>query len=405
MTGISRRQLLVGGGALGALGALGLAGPAFAWSWSPSESVAGHGAGADPAWVWDDAADPVLAAVLKRGDVAKVNALLAGWVHNQDPVPHGLPSDVAGLIDSARQMPPWADANKLALAAQFNKKRGLYLGVVYGLGSGMLSTLIPHEARAVYYSKGGANMKDRVSKTAKLGYDIGSLDAYLPQGQMVVTAVKTRLVHAAVRSLLPTSSYWKTTADETRPISQRDMLVTLHSLATFAMKTLTGWKVPIPTDEADAFLHSWQVSAHMLGIRDEYIPATWDGMYSQYEQVLGPVLAPTAEGLDLANVLFDLGSQVDGGIASRPFMESMTRYVLEDKYAQWLQIPYHPGLDQFIAVGWPASIAFREATLPLPVAPDGYWTFDEFLRRAALFYLSNGQQIDITIPDVNRTTF
>ena len=36
------------------------------------------------------------------------------------------------------------------------------------MGSGMMSCLIPHEARAVYYSRGGANMKDRISKTAKL---------------------------------------------------------------------------------------------------------------------------------------------------------------------------------------------------------------------------------------------
>lgn len=44
----------------------------------------------------------------------------------------------------------------------------------------MMSTVIPKEARAVYYSKGGWDLKDRISKTAKLGYDIGSLNAYQP---------------------------------------------------------------------------------------------------------------------------------------------------------------------------------------------------------------------------------
>ena len=69
----------------------------------------------------------------------------------------------------------------------------------------MMSTAIPHEARAVYYSKGGADLKDRISKTAKLGYDIGTKNASGPDGEMIVTCVKTRMVHAAVRHLLPQS--------------------------------------------------------------------------------------------------------------------------------------------------------------------------------------------------------
>ncbi|NUP31121.1 MAG: DUF2236 domain-containing protein, partial [Streptomycetaceae bacterium] len=70
MDHISRRKLLAAGGALGALGALSVASRAQAgslWDWPASGSVAGSGQGADPNWVWDDQADPVLAAVLDRG--------------------------------------------------------------------------------------------------------------------------------------------------------------------------------------------------------------------------------------------------------------------------------------------------------------------------------------------------
>lgn len=86
--------------------------------------------------------------------------------------------------------------------------------VLYGFTSGMMSTVIPKEARAVYHSQGGADMKDRISKTAKLGYDIGTANAFEPDGEMIVTCVKTRLVHAAVRHLLPQSEHWKAAADE-----------------------------------------------------------------------------------------------------------------------------------------------------------------------------------------------
>ena len=43
-----------------------------------------------------------------------------------------------------------------------------------------MSCAIPDEARAVYHSKGGEDMRDRVAKTAKLGYDIGTENAFDP---------------------------------------------------------------------------------------------------------------------------------------------------------------------------------------------------------------------------------
>jgi hypothetical protein len=399
----SRRNVLMAGGTLGALGALSVATPAQAlWTWSPKGSVAGAGAGADPRWVWDEEADPLVASLLDRGDVPKVNELLRTWTKNGQPLPAGLPADLRDFMDKARRLPAWADRGKLATAVAFNEKRGLYLGVLYGLASGMMSTVIPKEARAVYYSQGGADMKDRISKTAKLGYDVGSQKAYLPEGEMIVTCVKTRLVHAAVRHLLPQSPYWPKVAEEEIPISQADIMVTWHSLPTTVMKNLTAWKVPIPAAESTAFLHSWQVAAHLLGVKDEYIPATWSEANAQAEQVLDPVLAPTPEGIKLADILLNLGSSIDGSVLSRPVLSAFTRFLLGDEIAGWVKIRETPFWTGLLETAWEPFIAVREGLLPLPLAPQAYWTFDEFLRKAALLFLSEARPISIEIPQTNR---
>ncbi|WP_426511039.1 oxygenase MpaB family protein [Dactylosporangium sp. McL0621] len=405
MEPLSRRRVLQAGGALGALGALAAAAPAQAksvWTWSPTGSVAGAGAGADPRWVWDDEADPVVAALIDRGDVPLVNGLLRNWTKNGQPLPDGLPADLRAFMERARRLPAWTDQGKLATAVQFNEKRGLYLGVLYGLASGMMSTVIPKEARAVYYSKGGADMKDRISKTAKLGYDIGAPNAYQPDGEMIVTAVKTRLVHAAVRHLLPQSPAWAQAADEDIPISQRDIMVTWHSLPTTVMQKLTAWQVPIPAAESDGFLHSWQVGAHLLGVRDEYIPAGWSEADAQARQVLDPVLAPTPEGLTLAGILLDLGAGIDGGLLTRPILGAFTRFLLGDRIAQWLQIPRELIWDPLLKTAWGPFVLVREGLLPFPLAPEAYWLFDEFLRKAALLFLSEAKPIRIEIPVTNR---
>jgi hypothetical protein len=405
MDKLNRRNVLMTGGALGALGALSVATPAQArppWTWSAKGSVAGTGAEVDPRWVWDEEADPLVASLLDRGDVPRVNQLLRTWTRNGQPLPDGLPTDLRDFMERARQLPAWADRRKLATSFEFNQQRGLYLGLLYGLASGMMSTVIPKEARAVYYSQGGADMQDRISKTAKLGYDIGTRNAYDADGEMIVTCVKTRLVHAAVRHLLPQSPHWDAAADEQIPISQADMMVTWHSLPTTVMQKLVAWRVPIPAAHSTAFLHSWQLGAHLLGIKDEYIPATWAEANSQARQVLDPVLAPTPEGIRLADILLNLGSPVDGGILSKPILGAFTRYLLGDRIAQWLNIGREPVWDPLLRTLWLPFIAVRETLLPFPGADDVYWLFDEFLRQAALLFLSEAQPISIEIPDTNR---
>jgi hypothetical protein len=404
MEPLSRRNMLKAGGALGAVGALSVAAPARAWTWSAQGSVAGAGAGTDPRWVWDPEADQLVASLIDRGAVPQVNALLRTWKKNGQALPAGLPADLRDFMEHARQLPSWADPAKLATAVEFNEKRGLYLGVLYGLASGMMSTVIPKEALAVYYSQGGADMKDRISKTAKLGYDIGSVNAYLPDGEMIVTAVKTRLVHAAVRHLLPQSPYWTQVADEDIPISQADIMVTWHSLPTTVMRKLTAWKVPIPAAESEAFLHSWQVGAHMLGVRDEYIPNSWDQANAQAEQVLDPVLRATPEGVKLADILLHLGASVDAGLLSKPILGAFTRFMLGDEIAGWLKIPREPVWDPLLRTAWGPFVAVREGLLPFPLAPKAYWLFDEFLRKAALLFLSEARPISIEIPVTNRPT-
>ncbi|MDQ1038853.1 hypothetical protein QFZ75_005269 [Streptomyces sp. V3I8] len=405
MDELSRRRMLITGGALGALGALGAATPASArslWTWAPSGSVAGKGAGLDPEWVWDEEADPVLAAVIERGDTAKVNAALRTWTRNDQPLPAGLPTDLRDFMERARQLPSWTDRRKLDAAARFTKKKGIYAGALYGLGSGLMSTAIPREARAVYYSKGGADMKDRIAKTAQLGYDVGDLDAYQPQGAMIVTAVKTRLVHAAVRHLLPQSPGWsRTSGGQTIPISQADIMVTWHSLSTFVMRKLIDWRVPVSSTESDGFLHVWQVTAHMLGVQDEYIPASWNEANAQAAQVLDPRLAATPEGKELTDVLLDIVAELDAGL-TRPLINAFGRYTLGDRTGDLIGLDREPFWQPLIAAAWPLLVAFREGLIPLPLVPQAAWVVEEAIRKFVLLFLAEGRGIHLEIPDTNR---
>ncbi|MER6677171.1 oxygenase MpaB family protein [Streptomyces sp. NPDC000983] len=407
MDGLSRRRMLLTGGALGAFGALGAAAPAAArslWTWSPAASVAGAGAGVDPEWVWDEEVDQLIAAVIDRGDVPGVNEQLRTWTRNDQPPPAGLPADVRDFMARASQLPSWAERGKLEAAAKFSEGRSLYLNVLNGIGGGMLSTAIPREARSVYHSKGGADMEDRVAKTSLLGFAIGDLKAYRADGDCIVQAVKTRMVHAAVRHLLPRSPAWtQGSGGQKIPISQADILVTWHSLATYAMQKLLEWKVRVTPTEAAAYLHVWQVTAHMLGVRDEYIPATWDAANAQSQQILDPILATTREGVELTDILLgQLAEQTSPGGIDRPLVNAFARYLVGDRVADMDRIPREPFWEKTIELVWPKLVAYREGLIQLPLVPPLAWTVDEAARQYILFYLTKGKGTAIEIPDTNR---
>ncbi|WP_410672197.1 oxygenase MpaB family protein [Amycolatopsis sp. cmx-4-68] len=394
MSNLSRRNVLSLGVALGLVSATGVV-PA----WASTAPAAG---GADPWWAWDDEVDRLLAGLLDTGQVPAVNTALRSWVDNNDPLPSGLSADLAAYLQQVNRLPSWADPVKLRRAADFNRRKDTYLFLLYGLGSGIMSTVIPREAKSVYWSAGGANMQDRAAKTFTFGYDLSDLNAFTPSGQFVVTANKTRLVHAAVRHLLPQSPHWRAAADEQVPISNGDILVTFHSLGTYVHRKLLEWHVPMSAADEEAFLHQWQVAIHLLGVRDEFIPKTWAEADAQSARVLTPLLAPTTEGKELAADLLGLTAQIDLGV-TRGFLNEFVRYVLSDAVGDWLGLPRDYAAAALVRTGWPAYIAFREGLLP--IAPVGFYMFDQFVRALAMLFLNkvtSPTSTPITIPTGNR---
>lgn len=397
---MSRRTVLSLGAALGLTATV--AAPSGAWAWSPAGSVAGSGTGVDPQWVWDDRIDTLMAQAITAGQTPQINAAFAPWVNNSDTFGPQMPAEMGVWVREVSRLPEWADLATLRAAATFNQRMSLYLLFIYGIGGGIMSTVIPREAKSVYWSKGGADMKDRAAKTFTFGYDLADLNACEPGGQFLTTATKTRMVHAAVRHLLPQSPHWKAVAEERIPISVADILVTFHSTGTFAHQTLKKWGVRMSAAESNAFLHHWQVALHMLGVPDEYIPATWAAAEAQSAQVLTPILAPTLEGKALAETLLGLTAEVDLGV-TRGFLNEFVRYQLGDRVGDWLGLKRDYVSATTIKLGWPGYIAFREASYgPLPV---GYRIFDQFLRDLAMVFLNNGtdtKTTPITVPDMNR---
>ncbi|MFD1663434.1 oxygenase MpaB family protein [Streptomyces caeni] len=399
MENLTRRRILTLGAALGLVS---VADVSHAWSWSSTGSIAGTDTVTDPFSVWDPTADEVAARLLADGAIPAVNTAWESWVNNSDSLPSGMPDYLTDYLSQVNRLPSWADSALLAASQKLYKRLSSYLFVSESLGSGILSTVIPREARAVYWSAGGADMKARAAKTFTFGYDLHSESAWEPTGHFVVSANKTRLVHSAVRNLLPNSPHFMATADEPKPISNGDILITFHSVATVAHNNLQKWGVTLSAAEQAADLHAWQVALHLLGVQDQFIPASWSDAQQQATQMLWPVVAPTVEGTSLAKTLLGYVEDPVLGLDTG-FVSEMVRYLIGDEYSDWLGLPHDLVSRALIKAAWPAYVKFREGLSP--IVPDGFYLFDQFVRGIAMLYLNNGTsatQTPITLPTANR---
>ncbi len=343
-----------------------------------------------PEDVWDAAADAVVRRLFEEEGITRIERAQrapAPLAPNDQPLPDrpaGRPRRLHRGGEAASRRGSTAPSSPPASTS--TSCRGNYTGLLYGLGSGIMSCAIPDEARAVYHSKGGEDMRDRVAKTAKLGYDVGTENAFDPGGEMIVTCIKTRLTHSAVRHLITSSPRWQAGGDIPAPISQRDLIITWHSLATFIHRTLGAGtcahrrprrRLP-PRVAGDGALPRRPGRLHP-GHLDRR-PATSPTRRSTPSSPRRPRASSSAE------TLLSLLAEYDQG-ASRPALNAMARYMVGTNKAgqsigDMLQIPnalLGPGRRR---AGRGSSPSASRAPIP---GTNGYWTFDELLRLGVLW--------------------
>jgi hypothetical protein len=161
--------------------------------------------------------------------------------------------------------------------------------------------------------------------------------------------------------------------------------------------------VPITAADSQAYLHVWQVTAHMLGVRDEYIPQSWAAANTQSDEVLPPNMGPTREGVELTDILLgQLAEQTSPLSVSRPLVNALARYLVGNQIADWDGIKREPFWEPLIATAWPALVKFREKLIPLPLVPEVAWVLDEAVRQYILLFLTKAQETKIEIPTINR---
>src|ERR1700722_9529027 len=271
------------------------------WTDELLNSKRGHG---------DRAADDVMKAVLKQGDVNAINDVLRTLVRNDQLVPASLPKDIRDYLAKNVALPEWADLAKIKRGQQLFETWGLQISLclfcaslpsAYAAAKGVkvLCTTARLETDA----------RRRVMETGQFLLNVLAVGSFEPPGKGFRSIQHVRLMHAAVRQMIKIHDSKKPglwDPDWGIPINQEDLAGTMLSFSYVPVDPLRRLGVRVSTKDAEAYLHLWNVIGHLLGLDDDMRVLGIDDATALVETIRRRQFKASPEGKEMTKALMDL---------------------------------------------------------------------------------------------------
>lgn len=264
----------------------------------------------------DPLADGTIAAILdghaggQWEAIAIVNRLLAQWQTNADVRDWRAPADAPPAIGAAlqsylaagRALPAWADAARIARAEQVFFDMSMMSCSLLFCASLPECYVVPDLAGVLHVAgQLEAHCDYRVRSTAAMIFPVmmrGGLTS--PEGGGIAQILKVRLIHATIRHLIlrgaparadngaadaaarplpalagPSRHVYDTlhlhgwdVAAHGVPCNQEELAYTLLTFHYIFLRGLRRLGLGLPQRDEEAYLHTWNVVGHVLGIED-----------------------------------------------------------------------------------------------------------------------------------------
>jgi hypothetical protein len=300
----------------------------------------------------------------------------------------------------SRDLPTWADPDKLCRGQQFFREYAVEIATALFTASLPLSYTAEHGARVLTRTAelASGNVNRRVAETGKLLLDIMTLDDGLmpmqrdTQGWQAAHGV--RMFHAAIRHMLSQQG-WDTERHGV-PVNQEDLLGTLVAFSVVVLDSLDTMGVDVDPEAQEAYVHLWVVVGHILGINYSLIhrPGA-NGVRPEHEltlfelRIIGNALwrrnsRASADGQSLAAAIMQLFREnLPGPLQSLP--AAAIRRLIGDESGDVLEVPNAGAPARLVLrVGRPATRLIargrRAGILPRRLAGSTIKLYEEWIR-------------------------
>jgi ER-bound oxygenase mpaB/B'/Rubber oxygenase, catalytic domain len=297
--------------------------------------------------VGDRAADEPVRAVLERGGVDQVNAIMETLVRVDQPVPEELPDELEDYLDKTLILPDWADSDRI--------ERGQRLFETWG--PQICLCLFCASLPSSYAAANGVQVLDRtaqlelktdrkrrITETGLFLIDACYVGGLGDDGKGRRTIQKVRLMHAAVRQLikgraLQQPDVWNF-KEFGEPINQEDLAGTRLAFAGAVADSLPRLGVRLAAKDIDAYLHLWNVIGHLLGIDDKLLVHDLEDAIALADTIRRRQFKESGAGRRMTTALLEFLNEITPGRhIDRRVYPALIRHLITDGIADMLDVP------------------------------------------------------------------
>jgi squalene cyclase len=344
----------------------------------------------------DPQADAVIDEIFAAGETAAVNQLMRTLARAVDPMPAGLPPATRAFLQETALLPPWADPARIEVAQELFTRCGWGVGAVLFCSSLPQCYAFPEGARVLMYTQGTSRHAwRRVIETGQMVFDVASEGGLDPQGHGVATLRKVRLMHAAIRHLVEQQKSWDPAWGV--PINQVQLVGTLLAFSSLVVSGLRRLGFEVSAEEADAWVHLWGVTGHVLGIREDLRPRDMADAEALFD-VLRTHWGASPEGEELTRATLDLMRELlpDQPIDGLP--SALVRHLAGEHCADLLGVPRADWTALLVQAG--VVLAHLVDFAERRADPTGLARHVSFALMKSLHGLAReGKNVDFRIPD------
>ncbi len=246
---------------------------------------------------------------------------------------------LAAFLDEQEPPPPWMDPDLVAAGQERFARWGAHVFTA------LYAAALPSAyacCRGVQVlgltARLETDTKRRLNETAQFHLDVMEPGALHADGRGSADIRHVRLMHAAVRWLIQKDPRVDWQPAWGTPINQEDLLETLLTFTEIVFEVFDRTGIVYSEEDADAYLHTWSLIGHYLGIRDDLLPLT-----RSQTSVLMPIVrrrqfGPSQPGPILMAALLEQGTRLaPPGLRGLP--AATVRYYIGDATADLLDVP------------------------------------------------------------------
>jgi hypothetical protein len=351
----------------------------------------------------DELADAVVATLFERGEVGKFNTLMRYVSTAGAPLPDGLPDVAREYLHTTGAPPSWVDWGEMEKARLFFLDNNVHISTALSFASMPACYVVPHVARLLSATHGLNYPSKRMAETGQFTVYLMQPDAFEAGGRFIPAAQKVRLLHASIRHHLRREDRWDTGALGT-PICQEDMIGGQMFFSLLVLDSLHRLGIHMSVEGAEAYFYAWRVVGAILGVDQDAVPRTLEEARQFLDLYMIRHMGPSEEGAHLTRQLIDLYEEVVPGTFFDPIVSALTRYLIGDTCADWLQVP-RTTWDSVVKLV-PSLLGVLETVEDR--SPLGAWALDRIGHLTTVFELSSltrGRVMHYAIPEELKQDF